>query len=109
MPTVQLHCPSLNKTVDGHFIGAHQTPEAVRTAVRNKLGLTYAALFTTEAKPITDPKTLEEKSRVLVAARQDEKILPDAAQGWVLYNGEEGGNVDQDSEVYDQKWEVSTC
>jgi hypothetical protein len=95
-------------TVDDHMIGSAMSPAAAVTAVRVKLGLKYAALFTPEAKPIADPKTLEEGSRILVAASADEKMLPDAPQGWVLYEGEEGEDVDQDSDVYDQAWEVST-
>lgn len=107
MPRVQLHCPSLKKTVDDHVIGAHQTPGSVKQAVRIALGIKYAALFTPEAKPITDPKSLDEGSRILVAATEDEKMLPDAAPGWVIYEGEETNDIHQDSEVYGQDWEVS--
>jgi hypothetical protein len=99
MPNVQLHCPSTKQTIDVHVIGAHQTPAAVVKAVQLALGLKYAALYTPEAKPIADPKTLDEGSRVLVAAGEDEKMLPDAAPGWVRYEGEEGADVDQDSDV----------
>jgi hypothetical protein len=108
MPRVQLHCPSTGMTVDDHMIGSAMSPAAAVTAVRVKLGLRHAVLFTPEAKPIADPKTLEEGSRILVAASADENMLPDAPQGWVFYEGEEGEDVDQDSDVYDQAWEVST-
>jgi hypothetical protein len=107
MPCVQLNCPSTKKTVDGFVIGAHQSPAAVVQAVRIELGLKYAALFTPEAKPIPDPKSLDEGSRILVAATEDEKMLPDAAPGWVMYEGEEVDDLHQDSGVYGQDWEVS--
>jgi hypothetical protein len=107
MPKVQLHCPSTKKTVDGFFIGDQSTPTAVIQAVRIELSINYAALFTSETKPIADPKTLEDGSRVLVAASQGEKMLPDAPSAWVFYDGEEAEDIHPDSDVYGLEWEVS--
>jgi hypothetical protein len=107
MPTVKLYCPTTKQSSE-LLITAHQTPPSVALAVRNKLGLKYAALFDTEAKPIADPKTLEEGSRVLVAVSENDKILPDAAPGWVMYEGEEGEDLNQDCDIYGQDWKVST-
>jgi hypothetical protein len=34
-------------------------------------------------------------------------MLPDAPPEWVLYDGEEGDDVDPDIEGYGQEWDVS--
>ena len=108
MPKVQLHCPSTKKTVDSFFIGDHLNPLDVVKAVRIALGLKYAALFNSDAKHIADPKSLENGSQILVAASEDEEMLPDAAPGSVIYEGEEKHDLQPDCDVYGVDWEVST-
>lgn len=106
MGRVQLYCPSTNRTIDDFVIGAFQQPEQVLQGVRLALDIKHAALFTVEAKPIPDPHSLHEDQRVLVAASQDEKMLPDAPYGYVRYDGEEMGDIDQDVEGYGLDWQV---
>lgn len=107
MGRIQLYCPSLKKTVDGFVIGAYQNLDQVLQGVRLALGIKYAALYTIDAKPINKPSTLQEDQRVLVAATEKETMLPDAPLEWVLYDGEEGDDVDPDTEGYGQEWDVS--
>lgn len=109
MGRVQLYCPSNKKTVDGFVIGAYQKPEQVLQGVRLALDIKYAALYTVGAKQVGDPHSLQEDQRVLVAASQTEKMLPDAPYGCVMYDGEEGEEVDPDVEGYGQEWDVSLC
>jgi hypothetical protein len=106
MGRVQLYCPSNKKTVDGFVIGVYQKPEQVLQGVRLALDIKYAALYTIEAKHVTDPHTLQEDERVLVAASRDETMLPDALGGYILYDGEEREDVNPDIEGYGQDWEV---
>ncbi|KAF1946067.1 hypothetical protein EJ02DRAFT_367836 [Clathrospora elynae] len=108
MGRVQLHCPSNKKTVSGFVIGAYQSPEQVLQGVRLAVGTNYAALYTVDAKYIPDPHSLHEDQRVLVAATQSERMLPDAPQGYILYDGEEGEDVDTDVECFGQPWEDLT-
>ncbi|KAJ6198810.1 hypothetical protein J3E72DRAFT_187912 [Bipolaris maydis] len=97
MCRIQLHCPSTSKTLDNFVIGAYQKPEQVLQGVRLALDLKFAALYTTDAKPISDPsKTLQDDERVLVAASATETMLPDAVYGYAMYAGEEGDDVDMD-------------
>lgn len=107
MGRVQLYCPSTKKTVDGFVIGAFQNLEQVLQGVRLALDIKYAALYTIEAKPINGPSTLEDDERLLIAASEEETMLPDAPSEWVLYDGEEGDDVDPDIEGYGQEWDVS--
>jgi len=108
MGRIQLYCPSNKKTVNGFVIGAYQKPEQVLQGVRLALDIKYAALYTVDAKAIGDPHSLqEEDQRVLVAACETEKMLPDAPYGYVLYDGEEGDDVDPDTEGCGQEWDVS--
>ncbi|RMZ74627.1 hypothetical protein GMOD_00003688 [Pyrenophora seminiperda CCB06] len=100
-----LYCPSKKKTVNDFVIGAYQLPEQVLQGVRLALNIKYAALYTVNAKAIGDPHSLQEDQRVLVAAHATEKMLPDAPYGFVLYDGEEGGDVDPDTEGYGQAWD----
>ncbi|XP_014557642.1 hypothetical protein COCVIDRAFT_96668 [Bipolaris victoriae FI3] len=106
MCRVQLHCPSTSKTIDNFVIGAYQKPEQVLQGVRLALDLKFAALYTIDAKPISDPsKTLQDDERVLVAASATETMLPDAAYGYAMYAGEEGEDVDIDVEGYGMDWQ----
>ena len=107
MGRVQLYCPSTKKTVDGFVIGAFQNLEQVLQGVRLALDIKYAALYTIEAKPINERSTLEDDERLLIAASEEETMLPDAPPEWVLYDGEEGDDVDPDIEGYGQEWDVS--
>lgn len=107
MCRVQLHCPSTSKTLDNFVIGAYQKPEQVLQGVRLALDLKFAALYTVDAKPISDPsKTLQDDERVLVATSATEIMLPDAAYGYAMYAGEEGEDVDIDVEGYGMDWQV---
>jgi hypothetical protein len=106
MGRVQLHCPSTCKTVDGFVIGSYQKPEQVLQGVRLALDIKFAALYTTEAKHISDPQTLQEDDRVLVAASEAETMLPDAPYGYAMYEGEEGEDVDPDVEGFGMEWQV---
>jgi hypothetical protein len=108
MVRIQLHCPSTNKTVDGFIIGgAFPKLDQILPGVRIALDIKYAALYTTEAKPMNEPSSLQDDQRVLVAASADEIMLPDSPREWVLYDGEEGDDVDPDAESYGIGWEVS--
>ena len=107
MVNVQLYCPSTKKTVEGFFVTPFQTLEQVLPSVRLALNLKYAAIYTIEAKPITEPSTLQEDQRVLVAASASETMLPDSPSEWVLYDGEEGDDVGMNVECYGLEWIVS--
>jgi len=107
MVNVQLHCPSTKKTVEDFFITPFQSLEQVLPSVRLALNIKYAAIYTIEAKPITEPSTLQEDQRVLVAASASEIMLPDSPSEWVLYDGEEGDDVDMGVECYGLQWVVS--
>ncbi|CAN9083597.1 unnamed protein product [Alternaria alternata] len=104
MGQVQLYCPSKKKTVDNFVFGAFQNLDQVLQGVRLALDIKYAALYTVEARPIYEPSALEDDQRILVAASAEETMLPDAPPGWVLYHGEEGDDVDPDTEGYGQEW-----
>ncbi|USP81580.1 uncharacterized protein yc1106_08854 [Curvularia clavata] len=105
MGRVQLYCPSTNKTIDDFVIGAYQSPGQVLQGVRLALDIKHAALYTIEAKPISDPHSLQEDQRVLVATSKDEIMLPDAPYGYVRYDGEEMGDIDPDLEGYGLDWQ----
>lgn len=96
------------ETVDNFVFGAFQNLDQVLQGVRLALDIKYAALYTVEARPIYEPSALEDDQRILVAASAEETMLPDAPPGWVLYHGEEGDDVDPDTEGYGQEWGVST-
>jgi len=107
MVNVQLHCPSTKKTVEDFFITPFQSLEQVLPSVRLAFDIKYAALYTTEAKRIMDSSTLREDQRVLVAASASETMLPDSPSEWVLYDGEEGDDVDPYVECFGLPWDVS--
>ncbi|KAG9188982.1 hypothetical protein G6011_05850 [Alternaria panax] len=106
MGQVKLYFPSTKKTVDNFIIGAFQNLDQVLQGVRLALGIKYAALYTTDAKPIYEPGSLDNDDRVLVAASAKETMLPDAPPEWVLYDGEEGDDVDPNTEGYGQEWDT---
>ncbi|CAN9090202.1 unnamed protein product [Alternaria alternata] len=106
MGQVQLYCPSKKKTVDNFVFGAFQNLDQVLQGVRLALDIKYAALYTVEARPIYEPSALEDDQRILVAASAEVTMLPDAPPGWVLYHGEEGDDVDPDTEGYGQEWDT---
>jgi hypothetical protein len=106
--TFQLHCPSNRRTVDGFVVTPHQTNDRILQAVRLALGINYAALYTTEGKYITDLRNCQDGLRILVAATTEEEMLPDAPIGFVIYNGEEGDDLDPDTEGYGQEWVDAT-
>ncbi|KAI4656732.1 uncharacterized protein J4E78_006623 [Alternaria triticimaculans] len=108
MVNVQLYCPSTKKTVEEFFVSPFTTLEQFLPSVRLALNLKYAAIYTTEAKPITEPSTLQEDQRVLVAASATEVMLPHSPSEWVLYDGEEGDDVDPNVECYGLGW-VELC
>jgi len=107
MVNVQLHCPSTKKTVEDFFITPFQSLEQVLPSVRLAFDIKYAALYTTKAKRIMDSSTLREDQRVLVAASASETMLPDSPSEWVLYDGEEGDDVDPYVECFGLPWDVS--
>lgn len=106
MVRVQLHCPSTKKIVEDFIVTSFQTLEQILPSVRLALDIKYAAIYTTEAKPINDPSTLQEDQWILVAASTTEVMLPDAPCEWVLYDGEEGDDVDPDVEGFGLPWDV---
>ncbi|KAJ4371605.1 hypothetical protein N0V83_004825 [Neocucurbitaria cava] len=105
---VQLHCPSTGQTVDKFVISPFQTHEQVIQGIRIRLGIQHAALYTTDAKLITNFDSLQEDQRVLVAATSSELMLPDAPTGFILYDGEESDEVDPTTEGFEQPWEDLT-
>ncbi|KAH7383177.1 hypothetical protein BKA66DRAFT_559538 [Pyrenochaeta sp. MPI-SDFR-AT-0127] len=106
--TVQIHCPSTGQTVDNFIISPFQTHDQVLQGVRLRFDISYAALYTVDAKPISNAQSLQEDQRVLVAAKELEHMLPDAPAGFALYDGEEGDHVDADVEGFGQDWEDLT-
>lgn len=88
------------------MVAPYATNEQILQGVRLALNIKHAALYTIGAKPVTDAHSLQEDQRVLVAAAPAEQMLPDAPPGFVLYNGEEGDEVDPDVEGAGQGWEV---
>jgi hypothetical protein len=107
MGRIQLYCPSTKRTIDGFVVGAFQTLDQVLQGVRLALDIKYAALYTVDAKPINEPSTLQDDQRVLVAITEKEVMLPDALPDWVLYDGEEGDDVNPDMDGFGQEWDVS--
>ena len=107
--TIQLHCPSTNKTASGFVISPFQTTDQILQGIRLCLGIPFAALYTVDAKHVSDPHSFDDEQRVLVAAHAEEKMLPDAPGGYVLYAGEERAklNLDGEGEGDEQAWEVS--
>lgn len=95
---IQLHCPSTGDTIDDFIITPYQTNTQILQTVRNRFGIPYAGLYNIDAKPITHLQAVEDSIRVLVAASESEEILPDAPVEFVLYDGEEGEDVDPDAE-----------
>lgn len=92
--------------MDHFVISPYATNEQVLKGVRLAFNIKYAALYTVNAKPVTDVQSLQEDQRILVAAASTERMLPDAPPGFVLYDGEEGDSVDPDVEGYGQEWDV---
>lgn len=105
--TVHLYSPTNKKTVDGLVVSPYQNIEQVLQGVRLAFSVKYAALYTVDAKPIASVETLHDDQRVLVAVTPSERMLPDAPEEFVLYNGEEGDEVSPDVEGSEQAWEVS--
>lgn len=105
--TVQLHCPSTNATVDNFVITPYQAFDQVIQGVRLAFESKHAALYTVDAKCIVSVETIHDDQRILVAVSRSERILPDAPPSYVLYDGEEGDDVDPNVEGFGQPWEVS--
>ncbi|CAO2655999.1 Nn.00g048020.m01.CDS01 [Neocucurbitaria sp. VM-36] len=106
--TVQLHCPSTRQSVDNFVVSPFQTHEQVMQGIRLRLGINHAALYTVDAKHITNLESLQEDQRILVAASSLERMLPDAPSGFALYDGEEGEVVDPAVEGFGQPWDDLT-
>lgn len=106
--TVHLYCPTSKKSADNVVISPFHTIEQVLQGVRLAVSSKYAALYTVDAKPIASVEALEDDQRVLVAVTLAEVMLPDAQPGFVLYDGEEGHQVDPDVEGFGEAWEVCT-
>ncbi|KAF1845512.1 uncharacterized protein K460DRAFT_416765 [Cucurbitaria berberidis CBS 394.84] len=106
--TVQLHCPSSKKTVDNFVISPFQMHEQVLQGIRLRLGINHAALYTVDAKHITNLESLQDDQRILVAATPSEHMLPDAPPDFVLYDGEEGEDVNPEIDGFGQPWEDLT-
>ncbi len=88
--TISLHCPSRNLTISAFVISPFQKLDQVLQGVRLALDIPYAAIYTVDAKRVTDPQSLDDGQRVLVAVDEDEEMLPDAQErGCVIYLGED--------------------
>ncbi|KAL6702910.1 hypothetical protein ACN47E_000811 [Coniothyrium glycines] len=108
MTKIQLHCPSSRATVDDFVISPYATNEHVLQGVRLAFNIKHAALYTTDARLVSDVHSIQEGERVLVAATSNELMLADAPPGIMFYNGEEGDDMDLDTESFDQNWEDLT-
>lgn len=103
--TIQLHCPSRKRTIDNFVISPFQSNDQILQGIRIALQISYAGLYTVDAKAITKLDSLQQDQRVLVAATQDERMLPDSPPDFVFYDGQEGDDVDPDLDGYGQSWE----
>lgn len=103
--TIQLHCPSRKRTIDNFVISPFQSNDQILQGIRIALQIPYAGLYTVDAKAITKFDSLQEDQRVLVAAAADERMLPDSPPDFVLYDGQEGDDIDPDLDGYGQSWE----
>jgi hypothetical protein len=102
---VQLHCPSLKRTVDNYVVSPFQSNDQVFQSIRVALQIPHVTLYTVDAKPLTKLDTIQEGQRILVAAATSERMLPDSPYEYEYYDGQEGDDVDPDSEGYGQSWE----
>jgi hypothetical protein len=107
--TIQLHCPSTKRTVDGFVISPFQSHDQILQGVRLALQIPYAGLHAVDAKPITKLDLLHEDQRVLVAAAKDELMLPDSPAEYEFYDGQEGEDVDLDLGEWEDLSEEEKC
>jgi hypothetical protein len=92
--TIQLHCPSTNRTVDGFVISPFQSPDQIYQGIRLALQIPHAVLYTIDAKPLTKLDALQEDQRILVAASDNETMLPDSPLEYEFYDGQDEEAVD---------------
>jgi hypothetical protein len=102
---VQLHCPSLKRTVDNYVVSPFQSNDQVFQSIRVALQIPHVTLYTVDAKPLTKLDTIQEGQRILVAAAASERMLPDSPYDYEYYDGQEGDDVDPDLEGYGESWE----
>jgi hypothetical protein len=50
---VQLHCPSLKRTVDNYVVSPFQSNDQVFQSIRVALKIPHVTLYTVDAKPLT--------------------------------------------------------
>ena len=96
---IHLHCPTTNHTVPSFTISPYHSPEQIHQAIRLALKIPHASLYTTSAKPITKLDSIQDSQRVLVAASEDEVMLPDSPVASEFYYGQEEGDVDPDLDL----------
>jgi hypothetical protein len=87
--TIQLHCPSLKRTVDGYVITPFQSADQILQGIRLALSIPHASLYTTDARPLTKLDTIQNDQRILVAASSKEVMLPDSLAEFEGYDGQE--------------------
>jgi hypothetical protein len=87
--TIQLHCPSLKRTVDGYVITPFQSADQILQGTRLALSISHASLYNTDAKPLTKLDTIQDDQRILVAASPKEVMLPDSLAEFEFYDGQE--------------------
>jgi hypothetical protein len=102
---VQLHCPSLKRTIDNFVISPFQSNDQVYQGIRVALQISHVNLYTVDAKSLTKLDTIQEGQRILVATAPSERMLPDSPPEYEYYDGQEGDDVNPDTDGYDQSWE----
>jgi hypothetical protein len=102
---VQLHCPSLKRTIDHFVVSPFQSHDQVYQGIRIALRIPHVTLYTVDAKPLTKLDTIQEGQRILVAAASSERMLPDSPPEFEYYDGQEGDDVNPDLDGSGQSWE----
>jgi hypothetical protein len=105
MKTIQVHCPSNDKT-ESFSIAPYQSQDQVLQSIRLQLNIPYAAVYDTQAKSIKDLQKCDTDQVVLVAAAANEDMQPYAPRNAIMYNGEEGEDVDDMIDGFGIDWEV---
>jgi hypothetical protein len=102
---IQLHCPSLKRTIDSFVVSPFQSNDQIYQGIRVALQISHVTLYTVDAKPLTKLDTIQEGQRILVATAPSERMLPDSPSEYEYYDGQEGDDVNPDLDVYGQSWE----
>lgn len=92
--TVQVHCAATKQMVQDFKIAPLESHDLILKNIRQRLGISFAAVYSQDAKQaIDDLKNAHEGQILVVSSNPLQRPQPYAPPGFKLYRGEESADA----------------